>query len=173
MEEWFWKTCSVHSQHLEAVSELSIFIHVCLTELAGQIVQRQELHRPAQSEFGWHPPLQAPAPTTKCHTVLRCLPQLHIWLQPGGQAVYLWLRLFHSGLQNQVCPLWEAIHELPLLGSSGRGPAPRGVRGVMGLELFHTRKQLIMEIYTSLTHVMSLWFFRRLWAVLFIQLHNQ
>lgn len=43
----------------------------------------------------------------------------------------------------------------------------------MRLELFHTRKQLIMEIYTSLTHVMSLWFLQEIVSGFVIQLHNQ
>lgn len=43
----------------------------------------------------------------------------------------------------------------------------------MRLELFHTRKQVIMEIYTSLTHVMSLWFLQEIVSSFVIQLHNQ
>jgi len=131
---------------------------VCVAALAGRIAPGQELRGAAQPEFGRHPPAPAPAPAAQCHAVLGHVPQLHVWLQPGGQAVCLRLRLFHGGLQNQVCPVREAIHELPLLGPPGRGPAPGGVRGVMRLELFHTGRQLIVEIYTSLTRVMSLCF---------------
>lgn len=41
----------------------------------------------------------------------------------------------------------------------------------MRLELFHTRKQLIMEIYTSLTRVMSLWFLQEVVSGFVIMLH--
>lgn len=40
----------------------------------------------------------------------------------------------------------------------------------MRLELFHTRKQLIMAIYTSLTRVMSLWFLQEMVSSFVIQL---
>lgn len=48
MEEQFGKSEACILEQ----SELIFFIHVHLTELAGQVTQGQELHRPAQPEFG-------------------------------------------------------------------------------------------------------------------------
>lgn len=51
MEEQLGKSEACIASTLKQ-SELMVFIHVHLTELAGQVTQGQELHRPAQPEFG-------------------------------------------------------------------------------------------------------------------------